>query len=103
MMRDSFPVAASNNFSLDRRTRLILFAVNVEPGPGEVTLAAQAEDSMGIHPLPIEYIGKVPNFNWLSAIVIRLPDEVSAGGDVSVSIRFLGLTSHRVLLGMKAP
>jgi len=103
MMRDPFPVAASNNFSSDHRTRVILFAVNVETGPGEVTLAAQAEDSMGTHPLPIEYIGKVPNFNWLTAIVITLPDEVSAGGDVSVSIRFLGLTSNKVLLGIKAP
>src|SRR5262249_30925608 len=49
MVRDPFPVATSNNFSSDHRTRVTLFAINVEPGPGEVSLTAQAEDSMGIH------------------------------------------------------
>jgi hypothetical protein len=103
MVRDPLPVVTENNFSLDQRTRVTLFAINVDPGPGEVTLVAQAEDAMGIHPLPIEYVGKVPNSNWLTEIVVKLPDAISGNGDVSVSIRFLGLTSNKVLLGIKAP
>jgi hypothetical protein len=103
MVRDPFPVATSNNFSSDHRTRVTLFAINVEPGAGDNSLTAQAEDATGIHPLVIEHIGKVPNLNWLTEIVIKLPDEVSVGGDVSVSIRFLGLLSNKVLLGIKAP
>ncbi len=103
MVRDPFPVATLNNFSSDHRTRVTLFATNVEPGPGEVSLTAQAEDSMGIHLLPIEYIGTVPNSSSLTEIVIKLPDELGMGGDVNVSIRFLGLTSNKVLVGIRAP
>lgn len=103
MLRDPFPVITSNNFSSDQRTRVALFAINVFPLSGGDSLAAQAEDSNGIHPLSIEYVGKVPQFDWLTQIVVKLPDELSQNGAVIVSISFRGVASNKVLLGIRAP
>jgi hypothetical protein len=49
MTSEPFAVTALHNFSADQRTRVSLFAVNVELGAGETTsiIAAQAEDSLG--------------------------------------------------------
>jgi hypothetical protein len=76
-----------------------LFAINADLMPGEdaSVVTAQIEDVQNrVYPMTVEYIGKVPNFDWLTQIVVRLPDEVSFYGEVwwvSVSVR--GVVSNR--------
>jgi hypothetical protein len=80
MVRDPFSLLTTHNFSSDQRTRIMLFAVNVDLQPGEniSLVTAQSEDSQHrITPLTVESVGKVPNLNWLTQINIRLPDEAS--------------------------
>jgi hypothetical protein len=104
MLRDPFPVITTNVLSPDHRTRLSLFALNVDLQLfGNMTLTAQVEDSNGVHSLPIEYSGSVPGYNWLTQIVVKLPDELSQNGDVNVSISFKGQASNKVLVGIRAP
>jgi hypothetical protein len=103
-VRDPFPVVTSQNFSSDRHSRVMLFAVNVDLRPGEnaSTVTAQAEDSTHrIYPLPVESVGKVPGYDWLTQVVVKLPDELGSAGDVSVSINFRSATSNKVLVRMK--
>lgn len=104
MVRDPFPIFTTNNFSLDQRTRVILFAVNLELLPGEdaTAVTAEAEDALHrVYPLKVEYVGKVPGFDWLTQIIVRLPDSLGGSGDVGVIINWRGAASNRVLLGIK--
>ncbi|HEY3104783.1 MAG TPA: hypothetical protein VGJ69_14430 [Pyrinomonadaceae bacterium] len=95
---------STHNFSLDRRTRLMLFATDVELGQGEdvSTVTAQAEDSQQMtYQLTVEYVGKVPNLDWLKQLVIKLPVEVESAGDIWVTINVRGVVSNRVLISIK--
>jgi hypothetical protein len=96
LVRDPFSPRTLHNFSLDQRTRISLFALNVDLLPNEniSVVSAQAEDSQHrIFSLPVEFVGKVPNFDWLTQINLRLPDELSAG-DLQVKITVRGLASN---------
>jgi hypothetical protein len=100
-VRDPFSLLSTHNLSDDQRTRLSLFALNVELLPGEniSVVSAQAEDSQHrIFSLPVEFVGKVPNFDWLTQINLRLPEELSAGGDMWVSINLRGVPSNKTLI-----
>jgi len=99
MMSGPFPLNTFFNFSTDRRTRLILFANDADLHPGENASAftASAEDSLQvIHPVVIEFVGKVPGFDTLTQLVIRLPDGLPSNTDVLVSITLRGQTSNKV-------
>ena len=99
----SFRAHQPHNFSLDQRTRIMLFAVGLELMPGEdlSVVTAQAEDSAHrIFPLTVEYVGKVPNFNWLTQVNVRLPDGLSAG-DVLVSVSLRGAISNKSVVRIR--
>lgn len=106
MLRDPLPVDSVHNFSSDRRTRLMLFASNVELMVGEdaSVITAHAEDSNGIvYPLYVEFVGKVPNFDWLTQINVKLPDGIITddpfGADyIWVSISLRGIQSNKSLV-----
>jgi uncharacterized protein (TIGR03437 family) len=103
-LRDPFPLATVNNFSLDQRTRITLFAIGLELLPGEdvSVVTAQAEDSgHKIYPLKVEYVGKVPGFDWLTQVGIRLPDDFLNAGDVLVSVNLRGAVSNKVVIGIR--
>jgi hypothetical protein len=103
-MRDPFPLATAYNFSADHRTRLTLFAVNLELMAGEEAsvVTAQAEDGgHNFYPLQVEYVGKVPNFDWLTQVVIKLPDAIASSSEVWISIHLRGVASNKVLVSIK--
>ncbi|HVQ37355.1 MAG TPA: PQQ-dependent sugar dehydrogenase [Pyrinomonadaceae bacterium] len=99
MMRDPFPLQTLFNFSADHRTRVILLASGADLLAGETSSAvtAQAEDSLlVIYPLTVEFVGKVPGFDWLTEVVVKLPETVTGNGDLLVSINLHGTTSNKV-------
>jgi len=103
-VRSPLPVVARNNFSSDRRTRLALFAANAALNAGENASAvtATARDSLSrVHSLAVEFVGQVPNQNWLTQIVVRLPDSLSNAGAVRISISLHGQTSNEVLFNIE--
>ena len=82
----------------------MLFAAGVELQPGETAaiVTAQAEDSQQrTFPLSVEYVGKLPEANWLTQLNLRVPDEVSNLDSIMVSIRLRGVTSNKVLINFK--
>jgi uncharacterized protein (TIGR03437 family) len=84
----------------------MLFAANLDLLPGEdlSVVTAQAVDAQNIsYPLPVEYVGKVPDFNWLSSVIVRLPDNLSLNGDVSIGITLRGANSNVAVLAIKTP
>ena len=103
-LRDPFPLATINNFSLDQRTRITLFATGLELLTGEdiSVVTAQAEDSgHKTYPLRVEYLAKVPGFDWLTQVVIRLPDDSLSAGDLLIAISLRGAVSNKVVVGIR--
>lgn len=100
-VRDPFTLNTAHNFSADGRTRVALFAANLTLLPGETfsAVGAQGEDSQQrTFALPVEFVGTVPNFDWLTQVNVRLPDGLANAGDVWVSLTLRGETSNRVLI-----
>lgn len=100
-LREPFPVVTPHNFSLDARTRISLFATHVDLSPAEdiSVVTALAEDSQNrVFPLAVEFVGKVPRFDWLTQVIVKLPDELANVGEVRVSINVRGVSSNKVPL-----
>lgn len=104
-VRDPFPVTQPIKFGVDTRTRVMLFAENVNLLPGENASAvtADAEDASHKHyPLAVERVDAVPGFSWMSSVVVRLSDQMSdSTGDVLITLTLHGLSSNsaRVAIG----
>jgi hypothetical protein len=99
--REPFSVNSTVNFSADGRTRVMLFAYNVNLAPGEpqTVLTAQAEDAAHrIYPLTVEYVDKFPNFERATQVVVVLPAELAGAGDVSVSLNLRGTPGNEALI-----
>ena len=102
LVRDPFAVTNAQNF--DHRTRIILLAGNIVLNPGEDSsvVTAQAQDSQGYpYPLTVEFVGKVPGYDWLSEVVVRFPDQMTYTGDFWVSISLRGVPSNKAFVTIK--
>ena len=98
---EPFGVTNAHNFSADQRTRISLFAVNLELRQGAplTDIVAQAQTSTGqTFPLPVEYFGTVPNVSWLKQVVVKLPDEIANSNEVNVSLKTGLFVSNTVTL-----
>ena len=99
-----FPVISEQNFFPDQRTRINLFGYNLELKSGEdpTVIAVEAEDSQHtIHALPVEAVNEVPNFNWITQVTVKLPDELQGVGSVSVSLKLRGVASNKLPTAIK--
>lgn len=103
-MRDRFPLATADNFSSDQRTRVVLFAFGLELLPDEnvSVVTAQAEDAEHrTYPLIVEYVGKVPNLDWLTQVNVKLPNGLVNAGDLLISVSLRGAVSNKVVIGIR--
>lgn len=101
--REPFATVASIKFGTDSATRIMLFAMNLELQPGESATAvtADAEDaSHTLYSLLVEHVGKVPEYPWATSIIMRLPENLPQSGDVLVRIKYQGVESNRVRVGI---
>jgi uncharacterized protein (DUF1800 family) len=86
-------------FSPDNRTRICIFAMDLEllPGEGANAFTSDVQDAGGkIYPLRVEYVGQVPNFPGITMIVVRLADDLGDVGDVLLRLNLHGMSSNRV-------
>ena len=103
-VRDPFLATTSNNFSGDRRTRVMLFSPNLTLFPGDdfSKITARAETSLhAIYPLTVEFAGQLAQPNSLIEIVFRIPDEISTNDSFWVTICYREAASNRVLIVLK--
>lgn len=87
----------------DRRTRIVVFAMNLALQSGEdlSAVSADAEDAAHRHyPLTVESIRPVPSYDWLSAVVFKLNDDLGDLGDVLISVSYRSVISNRVRIGI---
>jgi uncharacterized protein GlcG (DUF336 family) len=96
--REPFTTTAQVRFGSDSATRIMLFAMNLQPGD---SVTADAEDaSHTIYPLTVEHLDTVTDQPWVTSLVVRLADNMPQVGDVLVRIKYRGLESNRVRVGV---
>ena len=98
---EPFKVASANNFSQDQHTRLMLLVANIDllPGDDASVVTAQAQDSQGnTFSLPVENVVKVPSFDWITEVIVRLPDALANLSQAQVSVNARGVSSNQALI-----
>lgn len=96
MLSEPLSVISDHNFSSDHRTRMNLFAYNLELRTGEdkSAITVEAEDAQHqIYQLPIEAVTEVPNFSWISQVTVKLTDELQGRGNLAFRVKLRGLAS----------
>jgi hypothetical protein len=81
----------------------MLFAANTELLEGESTstVTVLAEDERGIKfQLPVDSVRRVPDFDWLTQIVVRLPSELTGARNVRVGFNLRGASSNQAGLNV---
>ena len=100
-LHEPFGLQARHVFGADRRTRVQVFAFNLDPADSAANITADAEDGAGrVFPLAVEHVGRVPGEALLYSVTLRLSDEMAESGDVLVRIRRNGVASNRVRVGI---
>jgi uncharacterized protein (TIGR03437 family) len=67
------------------------------PGEDSSAVLVRAEDAQAvIYPAPVEFVGKVPGFDWLTQVTVRLPDNLPTGQSVLFSATLRGKTTNKV-------
>jgi len=104
MVRDPFLILSPNNLSADQRTRLMFFSPNLTLTPFDSfsSVTAEAVDAQSrIFPLTVEFVGKPAQFDSLTQIVIRLPDNLTNVNALWVRIGYRGALSNRAMILLK--
>src|SRR5690242_14391172 len=99
MLAEPFAPTMTVPFSSDLRTRVCIFAMNLEllPGEGANAFTADVQDATGkLYPLRVEFMGQVPNFPGITMFVVRLADDLGDVGDVLLRVNLHGMSSNRV-------
>jgi len=95
MLGEPFPLTNIHNFSLDQRTRVMVFASGLDDVMAGEVVSVQIEDVLHrSYPLVVEDIRKVPGYPWLMQIVVKLPDAIDIQGDYRISLTFRGTTGN---------
>lgn len=97
---DPFSVFTEHNFGPDKRTRLVLFVTNVDLFSGK-DLSLVSVKTEGAISFAVEYVGKVPNFSWLTQIKVRVPEELANAGYVRFTVSLRGLTRNPAHINIK--
>ncbi|HEX5703009.1 MAG TPA: PQQ-binding-like beta-propeller repeat protein [Pyrinomonadaceae bacterium] len=94
LVRDPISVVGSHNFSLDQRTRVMIFTSNLGLKQPTSDLSVTA----GGIPLTVEAVGTLAGVPGISYIIVKLDPMLSS--NVSVSVTFRGLTSNAGVLSI---
>jgi uncharacterized protein (DUF1800 family) len=99
MKPEPFPLTASVHFGSDTRTRIVIFARNLEllAQEGANAFTSDVQDASGKrYLLGVEYKGAVPGYPGITMLVVRLSDDLGDVGDVLLRINLHGMSSNRV-------
>ena len=103
-IREPFQVFTEQNFSSDKRTRIMLFVTDLDfTSEDQISnLQVVAENpSIGTVLLPVETMRKVPFFDWLAQLQVILPDNLANAGDVFIRVSWQGASSNQARLIIK--
>ena len=100
LTREPFAISAFNLMA-DQRTRVMLFATNVDP-TAQSTFVVTATSAQGVQfQLPIEWVGPTSWDQKMTGIIVRLPEDATLHGDLAVTLTVGGTKSNNVVFGIK--
>jgi hypothetical protein len=93
-LRGPFRLFNPNNFSVDKRTRIILFTSDLGLAQSDLSDPAVLVVDVPGYNLPVESVGALAGVPGMSAsyIIVRLPDGLPTG-DLQLRVRLRGVTS----------
>jgi uncharacterized protein (DUF1800 family) len=103
MKAEPFSTTATVQYSPDNRTRICVFAMDLDllAGEGANAFTADVQDSAGkLYPLRVEFMGQVPNFPGITMLILRLSDDLGDVGDVLLRLNLHGMASNRVRIAI---
>jgi hypothetical protein len=78
---------------------LLVANIDLLPGDDSSIVTAQARDAQSnTFVLPVEAVVKVPSFNWLTQVIVRLPDQLANLNQVTVTVTRGGQTSNPAIV-----
>src|SRR6476469_7665702 len=81
--REPFTPTSEVAWGEDNHTRIMMFAMGLSAKTDPASVTASAEDgNHTIHSLTVEYVGPVVGQEWLTAVVLKLDDQISQLSDV---------------------
>lgn len=87
------PLSLASLFGSDHRTRLMLFAENIDASLAKTEVTVKFEDSQGgIFTATPEFVGEISGREWITQSIVRLPN--LAAGAVTVTFTARGLSSQ---------
>jgi hypothetical protein len=103
---EPFSLLTPGNFSSDQRTRVTLFANNIQLFPGETpsAISVSSVDTRNVvYLLPVESISPVSGVDGLSAVTVRLPADATLKGDLSITLSLRGVKSNTAVIAIRSP
>lgn len=97
-VREPFSVFTEQNFSSDKRTRIMLFVTDLDFTSEDQISGLQVfaeSSSIGTVLLPVENMRKVPFFDWLTQVQVILPENLAHAGEVMLRMNWQGVDSNQ--------
>ncbi len=86
---------------VDQRTRVMLFAQNVDPNIVTTWLVTAVSTQGVSYQLPIEYVGPFPGLEFTTIVIVKLPQDSALHGDLSVNLTVGGVRSNTVVFAIQ--
>lgn len=105
-VREPFSVFTEQNFSSDKRTRIMLFVFDLafsDDDPISELQVFAENPSIGTVLLPVENARKVPFFDWLTQVQVILPENLAHAGEVMLRVSWRGVVSNQARISIKPP
>ena len=83
------------NLGTDQRTRVMLFATNLDPRTTPLSVAA-VNTKGTTYQLPIEFVGNSPGMDGVTTLIVILPQDTTLHGDLFVTLTAAGVQSNSI-------
>ena len=87
--------------SLDQRTRVMLFANNLDPATRNTWIVTAVSNTGVQYQLPVEWAGKSPGVDTVTSFIVMLPQDPSLHGDLTVTLTVAGLRSNPIVFASR--
>jgi hypothetical protein len=87
--------------SSDHRTRVMLFATNVDPNTSTTWIVTAVSTTGVQYQLPIEYAGIGPGADSVTSFIVILPQDPVLHGDLTVTLSVAGARSNPIVFGIR--
>ena len=89
------------NMSTDQRTRVMLFANNLDPTTRATWIVTAVASTGAQYQLPVEFAAKGPGTDSITSFIVILPQDLSLHGDLNVTLAVAGVRSNTIVFGIR--